>query len=1061
MHKTNSKKMQNNYRVINASAGSGKTYSLVQNLLAICLKYHNQQDKIAEILALTFTNKAANEMKKRIIDWLKNFIKDDYENNSELKGIRKNLEKQGVKITLRDLHERSKKLLDYILHHYSTLNIGTIDKFNSKLVRSFSQELGLAQNFNLEINPEPLLIQAVDKMLENIGTENSISEPFMDFVDYSLGNEERINLNKTLYDAAKEYVQDKHFFRLSENKEFDWETYQKTKKNLRESIKQLKKDSIKIAEKSLDLLKEKNLNPEDFSRASGGTIGKFFEKVLAHFYTKADFPFPNDEAAAQENYRKGASSKSKKREAEIFEILEELIENRQKIISNYVLQKKNEKILQAILPLKVNKDIQDKLAEIEQENDLVLLSKFNVLIHENLREEPSEFIYEKIGTQFSHYFFDEFQDTSYLQWQNFLPLRNHANSQENMSFVLVGDPKQSIYRFRGGDSDIMLQIINKEEKGTQTFADVENLEYNWRSAKNIVNFNNELYLFMADFTHEQHAKIFGENAKQIPSSDEFGRIRVNLIENATNYVYYQETTLKMQQDIQQCLDNGFYFSDIAILCRSNSDIFNFSHLLGNLKVHYKGTEVFIKTISESGLTLDLSSTLLALTEFLRWEQNPKNLQFPVQMLYHLKTLGRIEVQDFSAEMMEMLQLGNKAEMIDFISEKYNINLKTSNLIQLNLYNFIEHFLNEFAVKGKETDFLFNYLEMVFGYSQNKGATLKEFLRYWDEEAHKTTILASENLDAIQLMTIHKAKGLEFPVVFLPMKNENKDGRFSGWFNVESENTLQSVNINGFGSDIENYDIEMAKFNKENIYQNKIDRFCMQYVATTRAVEQLFFYIEKPNKTTNHLEIYEFLQSKIPVDESGQEISSFDLFEVSDEILKKHSKKENSGYESLSIDFNPEKENNSDFIKIATPSKNYQNHKEKVRIGIFTHEVLSKINSAKDVESVLESYLLQGIITQNEKNEISERIFNIINDEKYSKYFAENQNILNEKDVMISENGISTIYRPDRLIDTENGFIILDFKTGEVKESHQKQLNDYKKVLEKLGRNVAESALIYL
>ena len=1052
--------MSNNYTVINASAGSGKTYALVQNLLAICLKYPSQSDKIRNILALTFTNKAANEMKHRIIEWLKNFKKEDFESNQDLINIQEKLKKEGVNVSLKELHERSKNILDYILHHYSTLNIGTIDKFNSRLVRSFSHELGLAQNFNLEINAEPFLMEAVDKMLEEIGAENNVSDAFMDYVNYSLDNNDRINLNKTLYDSAKEYVQDKHYFRLNENKDFDWEVYEESKKNLRESIKNLKEDSIQIAQDCLSLLKEKNLQPDDFSRASGGTIGKFFENVLNHFFNKDKFPFPADEEAVQENYRKGASSKSKNRQAEILEILDFLIDSRQKIISNYILSKKKEKILQAILPLKVNKEIQDKLAQIEEENDLVLLSKFNVLIHENLREEPSSFIYEKVGTKFSHYFFDEFQDTSFIQWQNFLPLRDHAISQENMSFTLVGDPKQSIYRFRGGDSQLMLDIINKKEK-SQSFAELENLENNWRSAKNIVDFNNELYQFMSNFTQDEHRDIFGNGSHQFSKSKINGRVRVNLIENATKSIYYEEVAAKMQEDIQSCLDNGFKFSDITILCRGNFDIFSFSQLLGNLKVNYHGEEVYIKTISESGLTLNLSATLLALTEFLRWEQNPKNLQFPVKMLYYLKVLGRINVEDFSAEMLEMLQLGNKSEMENFIFEKYGIDLKSKDLLQLNLYNFIEHFLQEFSVKGKETDFLFNYLEMLFGYSQNAGSTLKDFLKFWDEEANSTTIQASENVDAVQIMTIHKAKGLEFPVVFLPMENENKDGKFSNWLNVDLENSLSSVNINGFEKALETYDSEMADFNQKNIYQNLIDRFCLQYVATTRAVEQLFFYIQKPNKTSNHLEIYEFFEPKIPKNELGEDVSSFDLYEVSEQDLKKQIPSKSSEFATMPIDFSPEKEKNPEAIKIATPSKSYQNRIEKVRIGIFTHEILAKINSARDVEKVLEAYLLEGTITSEEKIEITDRIFNIINNEKYSKYFIENQLVINEKDIMISENGDSKIYRPDRMIETENGTIIIDFKTGEEKEKHQQQLNEYKSVLEKLGKTVVETEIVYV
>ncbi|KAB1229048.1 UvrD-helicase domain-containing protein [Chryseobacterium viscerum] len=1046
--------MQNSYTVINASAGSGKTYALVQRLLMICLRYPNQQQSIRNILALTFTNKAANEMKERILSWLGNFSAKEYAENTDLKNIQKAFEEQGLKITIDDLHERSKRLLDYVLHNYSTLNIGTIDRFNSRLVRSFSYELGLAKNFNLEIEAEPFLIEAVDKMLDQIGENDTISNSFMDYVDYSLENNERINLNKNLYDSAKEFVKDIHYEHLKSNKSFDDANYEDIKNTLRKEIVLNKKHSAELAASSIELFKSRNIEIEDFAQGKNG-IGGFFTKVTDFYQQKRPgFPFPTtQEESVINNYRKGASSKSKHKESEIFEILDALLDNRMKLILLYIETQKKEKILSALLPLKVNKDIQDELQKIEEENDLVLLSKFNILINENLRNEPSAFIYEKVGSQFQHYFFDEFQDTSELQWQNFVPLRDHSVSTEYTSFTLVGDPKQSIYRFRGGESKLMLDIINKKEFSPKE-ADLLVLKDNWRSARNIVQFNNELYRYHSEGLLEEHKNIFGADAEQNPKSKIDGRVKVNLIENLTNEEFYNDTSERMRKDIQECLNNGFKFSDITILCRGNFDIFSYSQKLGNLKVNYHGEETNIKTISDKGLTLELSNTLKAVIEFLRWELNPKNKPCLIMMMYHLNTVGKITMPDFTLEMKEILDIEGHEEILQFIQQKYSLRLKQDNFPRFNLYNFIEYYINEFSVENKETDFLMNFLEMLFNFTQNAGASTKEFLKYWDEEASSYTIQASENIDAIQIMTIHKSKGLEFPIVFIPMMNKNRDSEFTNWFDTNENDALKSVNINQFSKNLEAYDDEILFFNTKNAYKNLIDRLCLQYVATTRPVEQLFFYLQKANKTSNNLELLEFLQTK-----NSEQTDEFDVYEVNPEMLKKHSKDKSSPFKTQNIQNLKNVNEKSTSIKIATPSKNYQVRNEKVRIGLFVHELLSKINTEKDITKVLEGYALEGQITLEEKNEIQITLQEIVR--TYAEFFDEKWEVINEKDIMISENGESHIFRPDRILKGEEGYIIVDFKTGEQKTKDQAQVEGYKNILERLGKKVIKTQIIYL
>ena len=1055
--------MNNSYLVIHASAGSGKTYSLVQRILRICLRYPNAHRSIQHILALTFTNKAANEMKERILKWLTIFTSENYKNAPELLSLQEDLRKEeNIHVTLEDLHQRSQNLLDHVLHNYSILQIGTIDKFNARLVRSFSNELGLAKNFNLEINAKPYLMEAVDKMLDKVGENNpELTATLLDYINYQLDQNERTNLNKTFYESAEKFLSDIHYEDLKKSKNFDGKEYDKLRISLRNEIKDLSKLPIEIAKKSLETIEENGLEIGDFAGGATNGIGVFFIKYLKFVNGEAEkFPLPEKEDKALLNFEKGASKKGEKKEHLIGEILEELKENRLKIIQNYVTSIKKEKILEALLPMKVQQDIQRELQFLEEEKDIVLLSKVNVLINENLSNEPSEFIYEKVGTQFHHYFFDEFQDTSMMQWKNFLPLRDHTVSTNNTSFTLVGDPKQSIYRFRGGESKILLDIINKKELAPKS-AEIIILENNHRSAKNIVTFNNELYDYISKNLKEEHAHIFGEKSWQNARSKNSGRVRINFIENDVKAEYFAMVSEKMQEDIQTVIDLGYQFSDITILCRGKNDIFNFSKLLGNLKITELGEEKFIKTISDSGLTLELSSTLKAVIYYLHWENSPKNMQFLVMMMYYLKDIGKIRSEDLTKDMMELLALKNKLTIGKYIEEHYKIKLFQDGFPQFNLYNFIEFYVHEFSMEEKETDFILNFLEMVYAFTQNSGATLKDFLKFWEDEGKIKTIQASENLNAVQLMTIHKAKGLEFPIVFLPMENTNKDAKFDEWFDTDENETLRSVNLQAFNTSLDVYDSEIADFNAKNTYENLIDRLCIQYVATTRAVDQMFFYIEKPpidkklnTEKESKIEIYDLLQNK-NVENRG----SFDYFEIDETSLTKRSEKKEQKYATKKIEhFNRSHENNTS-IKIATPSKNYQNRNEKVRIGIFTHEILSKVNSTDDINLVLEKYILDGIIDLEQRNLIEENLKNII--KKYPDYFGKNLNIINEKDIMISENGVSKMYRPDRLIQKGNDYTIIDFKTGEVSDKHILQVDTYGKVLESLGKIVVKKEVVYI
>ena len=477
------------------------------------------------------------------------------------------------------------------------------------------------------------------------------------------------------------------------------------------------------------------------------------------------------------------------------------------------------------------------------------------------------------------------------------------------------------------------------------------------------------------------------------------------------------------------------------------------YFLIRIVANYKGKLSYIRTISESGLTLELSSTLKALIEFLKWKMNPENHQYLVLMLYHLRSMGRIVMEDFSAEVFNLLKLETREAILNALATDYNLKLEDNNRTQLNLYNEIEQYITEISVADKETNFILNFLELLYAFTQNAGATTKEFLRYWEEEASKKAIQASDNVDAIEIMTIHKSKGLEFPVVFLPFFQNIKDAEFSDWFETD-ETVVQNVNLSQFHKSFSVYDERVMAFNLRNTYKNKLDRYCLQYVATTRAVEQLFMYVEKPAKT-NQLELYDYLVSA-----HGVEEESFDLYPIDDSIVKKQLRENKTSNHALlnlsDLSIHDKKQNN---IKIATPSKNYQTRNEKVREGIFTHELLSKINKESDVDKTLTSYLLKGLITKDESVQLKENLLKLI--QQYPLYFGDNLIIENERDVMITDKSGTYLHRPDRIVKTEAGWYIVDFKTGEHDAKYEQQVQRYANVLKQLGHTVLKTEIIYV
>ncbi len=453
-----------NYQVINASAGSGKTYTIVKQLLANCLAEKNNASVLQSVLALTFTNKAANEMKQRILDNLLIFSNpDNYLDCKELISVQEYLKELEKEISLKELHHRAIQLKDYLLHHYSILQISTLDRFNTRLVRSFAYELGLEPSFSIDIDISNYLIQAMDNIFAQIGNNPKLTNVLWDYFSFIKETANTNTFKKNLLLFGDEFSQEINYFRLKENADFSWNSYDDTNKYIDNRLQQIKFEMFTLCESALQLKEDNNLLTEEFSGKKKSSIITAFLKIRNHLEHGDVFPLEKNEEKKIISYEKGFSSvvKDKAKQQLLLDLAETFIEKRAAIITLFIESCRLNLLKRFMLPMILNNKIQQELQMVLEDNNAVLLSKFNVLIHENLENESTDFLYEKVGQRFQLYYLDEFQDTSGLQWENIIPLRNDTISTEGSQFTLVGDPKQSIYRFRGGESKIFIDIINK------------------------------------------------------------------------------------------------------------------------------------------------------------------------------------------------------------------------------------------------------------------------------------------------------------------------------------------------------------------------------------------------------------------------------------------------------------------------------------------------------------------------------------------------------------------------------------------------------------------------
>lgn len=1025
------------FQIYNASAGSGKTFTLVKEYLKILL---SSEDifTFQRVLAITFTNKAAAEMKDRVLKNLKAFADGEQNSLSELLLSETNIDRS-------TLQKRSDKVLNAILQNYSAFYITTIDSFTYKIVKSFAFDLGLTQNFEVEMDVKELLNEAVDVLISRIGSDKKLTDVLINYSLEKTEDDKSWNISHDLVEFSKILLNEsdaKYFKRLSSQSIDD---FKNLKQKLLISQKEVESKMTQIGLDGLALIESQGIDPKDFYRSM---LPNHFVN-LSKDPSKAKF---FDKSALKANIENGnfyAKSKAPAIIESIESVLPKLLslyEESESLYKDLVL---NNLVLGSIVPLTVLNNINQELSTIKEENNIRLNSEFNQLISENIQEQPAPYIYERIGQKFMHYFIDEMQDTSVLQWENLIPLIDNSLSQENTSLLLVGDGKQAIYRWRGGKAEQFIGLGSKgnlSENPFLTEKDVQELETNYRSYSEVIQFNNSLFQHVSGFIQSpSYKELYAERSFQKTNEKEGGFVSVSFLEKEEDKSENEIRDAKKILGIIQNLDKEWDRGDIYILVRRKKEGVAIANFLSEHNVDIVSSETLLLSNSEK------VNFIIAFMRYSLFSNDKQSLFDWLSYVYEAfdiedskNTFYQNHIHLSTLELFEALKhIGIQFDLIQFH--------------QLPLYEKVEQIIRSFDILSKPDAYVQFFLDEVLT-QQRKEASVQDLLDYWELKKEALSVVSSENKDAVKIMTIHKSKGLEFPVVIFPCElNIYKEIDAKAWLQPKNDFPEVLVRLNK--------QISHVSAQGEAIYNRRqeeleLDNFNLLYVALTRAVEQLHIITDK-KLTAKGVEDPKYFSgifiSYLKKEGLWSEVQDYYSFGIEERTSIKESK-ETKDYSLSKFLSTPWQDHNINML--ASSSKLWGTVRgQAINFGDLIHEMMSEIVTSDDVEEVLKKYIQKGDLDVKYEKEIKEMMKSILDHEQLKTYFSNDYEIYNEREI-ISEDG--QIYIPDRLaIDLKNTAVIIDYKTGIPNAKHKHQLNTYAKVLESIGYSVEKKILVYL
>lgn len=1035
------------FTIYNASAGSGKTYTLVKAYISILLQSSNTH-KYRQLLAITFTNKAVAEMKSRVLSTLQSFILHSQDPEQPYPKMLEDIAKD-LQVNPQEISKRSEEILKNILHNYAAFDIVTIDTLTHRILRTFAKDLGLSGNFEVSLQVKEAYEKAVDALIEKAGTDEDITNTLIDFALEKADDDKSWDISFDLNNIAALLTKEQDREAIEELSTKSLSEFKSLKALLKQKMSALEKEMKQVAAQLLEKVHEEGLERMNFSR------GSFYDHLTKLAADPANMDF---KAAWKQNIEEYSfyTKTAKDHVKESIDLLKPLLISAFTTTKNgWLTYTKFNEFYKKLTPLSVLHLIHQELELIKEEENLLLISDFNKHIYTYLKDQPAAFIYERLGERYSNYFIDEFQDTSIMQWENLIPLIASAIESESQdkvinSLLLVGDPKQAIYRWRGGEAEQFIALSQKKAPFSIPDVEVQPLDTNWRSHEEIILFNNNFFSFLAqEFTIESYKEIYATDNNQKTNFRKGGLVSLSFVSGKTNEEIeplYLDSVLHIIKEISQ---QDIPLENICILTRKNSD--------GAAIAQYLA-EQDIRVVSAESLLLSSAPVVHFVHAFLMGIALPNRPETMVLVLEYLA--DRFDLQDphhFIASWVHAPTLS----MFEMLATDYNVDFSMHIFNELPLYEGVEYLIRALHLDKEGDAFLMGYLDAVFEFTQKNSSGLSGFIAYFEEKKDSLSVKASARQDAVQIMSIHKSKGLEFPIVIFPYADSkiNPSHDEHHWLPTDPSEfggfeQLMFPHKQGL-SDMGAQGIQLYD---ERQGQQQFDAINVLYVALTRAVERLYVISrfresKSKSKPQYYGQLFEqyLLQNDLWVDEhqtySWGTSNDFRTPQSSPVIVQ-------------NIPFNSSSKEDHK-VQLITKAAFLWDEKRQdaISYGNLIHELMGRIQYRDQREQVIDQAVQEGLITQENAAEVAAVLERIMSHSELKELYAPENTVYNERPIL-SADGETHI--PDRIEITPSGIMtIIDYKTGIPQENHEFQLDRYTKVLSTMGYEDPIRKLVYV